>query len=172
MREFELVFYRKENGDCPAGAFISSLNKVMRNKMMRAMDNLELYGNRSKGDFSKAVEDGIFEVRAQTKTDITRILFFFDDNRQIVMLNGFVKKTQKMPASELDTARKYRADYLNRVKAKASATRDPNRQEYATVGPQWRPRLDDIVNETEGKKKMGGKDNRSSKKKDSFGKER
>lgn len=147
MKEFELVFYRKENGDCPVGDFISSLNKVMRNKMMRAMDCLELYGNRPKGDFSKFVEDGIFEVRAQTKTDITRIMFFFDSNRQIVLLNGFVKKTQRLPASELETAKRYRADYLARAKDKESGARDDGRKEYATVGPQWRPKLDEIVNE-------------------------
>jgi len=149
MKEFELVFYRKPNGDCPVSDFLASLNKVMRFKMMHQLDLLELYGNRPKGDYSKFVEDGIFEVRAQTKTDITRIMFFFDTNRQIVLTNGFVKKTQRLPASELETAKRYRADYLARAK-EGPAEQKP--AAHSTTGPQWRPRLDDILADVENNK--------------------
>lgn len=35
--------------------------------------------------------------------------------REIVLTNGFVKKTVKTPKSELDLARKYKADYERRI---------------------------------------------------------
>lgn len=144
MKDFELVFYKKANGDCPVSEFLTSLNKVMRYKMMHSLDLLELYGNHPKGDYSKFVSDGIFELRAQTRTDITRILYFFDANRQIVLTNGFVKKTQKMPASELETAKRYRADYLSRVKN----GKDPEKETvHPTTGPKWRPKLDELVSD-------------------------
>jgi len=146
VKEFELEFYKKANGDCPVSDFLASLNKVMRFKAMHALDLLELFGNRPKGDYSRFVEDGIFEVRAQTKTDITRILYFFDENRRIVLTNGFVKKTQKMPASELETAKKYRADHLARRKSQKLA---PDRESRSTAGPHWRPKLDDILQEAQ-----------------------
>lgn len=145
MKEFELVFYRKSNGDCPVSDFIASLNKVMRYKMMNKLDMLELYGNHPKGDFTKHLDDGIFEVRAQNKTDITRILFFFDKNRQIVLTNGFVKKTQRLPAAELEAAKRYRDDYFARSKAQELAGREEDRQGYVTAGPKWRPKLDELV---------------------------
>ena len=34
--------------------------------------------------------------------------------RKIILTNGFVKKTQKTPASEIALAKQYRADYLSR----------------------------------------------------------
>lgn len=122
MKDFELIFYQKDNGDCPVGDFLSSLNKVMRFKLLHQLDLLELYGNHPKGDFTKPLGDGIFEVRAQNKTDITRILFFFDKNKKNILTNGFVKKTQRLPASELETAKRYRADYFTREKGITSST--------------------------------------------------
>ena len=68
MNEFELVFYQKANGDCPVSDFLSSLNKVMRFKLLHQLDLLELYGNNPKGDFTKPLGDGLFEVRAQIDT--------------------------------------------------------------------------------------------------------
>lgn len=99
------------------------------------------YGNHPRGDYSKFVDEGIFELRAQTRTDITRIMFFFDENRKIVLTNGFVKKTQKMPMSEFELAKKYRADYLSRRKEQER----PQKGSRVTSGPQWRPKLDDIM---------------------------
>jgi len=151
MKDFELVFYKKPNGDCPVSDFISSLNKVMRFKLMHSLDLLELYGNKPKGDFSKFVKDGIFEVRAQNRTDITRVFYFFDKNRKIVLTNGFVKKTQKIPASELETARKYRADYLTREEERSSNERNAAPAGHHTKGPQWRPKFDDIVSDAQGR---------------------
>lgn len=53
MKGFELIFYRKSNGDCPVSDFLTSLNTVMRYKMLHQLDLLELYGNHPKGDFTK-----------------------------------------------------------------------------------------------------------------------
>ena len=97
MNDFEIVFYQRANGECPVGDFLDSLNKVMRFKMMNKLDMLELYGNHPRGDYSKFVDEGIFELRAQTKTDITRIMFFFDENRKIVLTNGSSRRRRKCP---------------------------------------------------------------------------
>lgn len=164
MNEFELVFYKKPNGDCPVSDFLSSLNKVMRFKMMHQFDLLELYGNHPKGDFSKPVRDGIFEIRAQNKTDITRVFFFFDKNRQIVLTNGFVKKTQRLPESEIQLAKRYREDYLARAKEREVSNRGGDRQEHPTSGPQWRPKLDDIVGKAQERAEAQSKGEQTQKK--------
>lgn len=148
MNDFEIVFYRRPSGECPVCDFLDSLNKVIRFKMMHQMDLLELYGNHPRGDYSKFVDEGIFELRAQTRTDITRIMFFFDENRKIVLTNGFIKKTQKMPMSEFELAKKYRADYLSRRKELESSQKSSR----PTSGPQWRPKLDDIMSSAESRR--------------------
>ncbi len=46
-------------------------------------------------------EDGIFELRAQQGSDITRVLYFFQIGNKAYLTNGFTKKTQKTPPSEI-----------------------------------------------------------------------
>ena len=64
--------------------------------------------------YSEELENGIFELRAKVGSDISRVLYFFVVGRKIILTNGFIKKTQKTPKSEIELAKKYRADYLSR----------------------------------------------------------
>lgn len=65
--------------------------------------------------YSKYLEDGIFEIRAKIGTNITRVLYFFYHGREIILTNGFIKKTQKTPKKEIELAKKYRDDYLRKA---------------------------------------------------------
>ena len=62
----------------------------------------------------KHLSEGIFELRAQAGSDISRVLYFFYVDQHIILTNGFIKKTQKTPPQEIERAKKYRADYLSR----------------------------------------------------------
>jgi phage-related protein len=62
-------------------------------------------------DYFKHIHKGIYEIRVQTGNDIFRILCFFDDNKLIVLANGFQKKTQKTPVNEIDKAQKIKDEY-------------------------------------------------------------
>jgi len=62
-------------------------------------------------DYFKHINDGIFEIRVQTGSDIFRIFCFFDDKKLIVLANGFQKKTQKTPVSEIIKAQKIKDEY-------------------------------------------------------------
>lgn len=114
MERFEVNFYRKENGDCPVEDFLSSLDEKMRAKLLIGVDLLEENEPLLREPYSKPLGDGIFEIRAKQSSNITRVLYFFFVGRQIILTNGFTKKTQKTPSGEIDVAKKYRADYLKR----------------------------------------------------------
>ena len=58
-----------------------------------------------------------FEVRTVEGNDIVRVLYFFDEEKIIIATNGFVKKQQKTPKSEIDLAKKRREDYFFRKEA-------------------------------------------------------
>jgi phage-related protein len=58
--------------------------------------------------------NGIFELRAKVGSDISRVFYFFVIGKRIVLTNGFIKKTQKTPKSEIELAKKYRNEFLNR----------------------------------------------------------
>ena len=94
------------------------LPKKMRAKVYRAIDMLESNGADLREPYSKHLNDGIFELRAQIGPDISRVLCFFMVGKSAVLTHGFIKKTQKTPPSEIDRAKKYRAEYLNREEHK------------------------------------------------------
>jgi phage-related protein len=51
------------------------------------------------------MEAGIWEIRTKLKNRIARV-FVTKAPDKIVLLHGFIKKTQKTPATELEVARK------------------------------------------------------------------
>ena len=55
--------------------------------------------------------DGLYEIRVQIGSDIFRIFCFFDKGKLIVLANGFQKKTQKIPKSEIEKALKIKREY-------------------------------------------------------------
>lgn len=57
--------------------------------------------------------DGLYEVRVQQGKDIFRIFCFFDQGQLVVLANGFQKKTQKTPKSEIERALKIKEEYEN-----------------------------------------------------------
>lgn len=114
LHNFDIEFYRKENGSCPVEQFLDSLDSKMRAKLLRTIELLQQNGNELREPYSKSLGDGIFELRVKQATDISRVLYFFVVKHKIVLTNGFVKKTQRTPVKEIDLARKYKEDYLQR----------------------------------------------------------
>lgn len=111
---FEVEYYKKADGTCPAEEFILSQDTKMRAKLFRSLELLEIKGNELREPYSKPLSDGIFEVRAIQGNNITRVLYFFVIGKKIILTNGFVKKSQKTPRSEIELAISYRADYERR----------------------------------------------------------
>jgi len=118
MQEFEAVFYAKADGTEPAKDFLDSLDAKMWAKMTRTIAMLCVNGIALREPYSKPLSDGIFELRAQVGSDISRVLYFFFIGHRVVLTNGFIKKTQKTPRSEIERAKRYRADYLSREENK------------------------------------------------------
>lgn len=111
---FDLEFYALSNGQKPVEEFLNELPVKMRIKAIDSLDLLEEYGNQLRMPYSKALEDGIFELRIKFSSDIARIFYFFYVGNKIVVTNGFVKKTQKTPKDELAKAKRYKKDYERR----------------------------------------------------------
>ena len=114
MQDFEVVFYDLPNGKEPAKEFLEGLDLKMQAKMIRTISLLQHNGTSLREPYSKPLDDGIFELRAKVGSDISRVLYFFFVGRRIVLTNGFIKKTQKTPAGEIDKAKVYRKEYINR----------------------------------------------------------
>ena len=112
--KYEVEFYETANGECPADDFINEQNIKMQAKILRTLEMLKEQGNQLRMPYSEHLREGIFQLRAQAGKDITRVLYFFVTGGKIIVTNGFVKKTQETPPGEIEKAKKYRVDYLNR----------------------------------------------------------
>lgn len=114
MSNFEAEYFKREDGTEPAKDFIYSQEPKMRAKLFRAIGILETYGNLLREPHSKPLGDGIFEVRAKVGTDISRVVYFFYYEGRIILTHGFTKKTQKTPPEEIEKAKTYRKQFLER----------------------------------------------------------
>ena len=64
-------------------------------------------------EYIKHIQDikGLYEIRIIFGSDIIRIFCCFDTGKIIVLLSGFVKKTQKTPKREIEKALKLMKEY-------------------------------------------------------------
>ena len=114
MNQFIVEYYEKEDGSYPVEEFLLSLDIKMRAKVFRNLELLEIKGNQLREPYSKHLEDGIFELRVKLGKNITRVLYFFVIGNKVILTNGFIKKTQKTPRSEIKLDKQYREDYQRR----------------------------------------------------------
>lgn len=56
--------------------------------------------------------DGLYEVRVEFQSNIYRIFCCFDEGKIVVLFNGFQKKTQKTPQTEIDRALEIKNEYF------------------------------------------------------------
>jgi hypothetical protein len=75
-------------------------NKIF--KIIEAIETLE----KVPSNYLKVIvgANGLYEARIQLGSDIWRVFCFFDKGRLVVLLNGFIKKTQKTPKNEIEKA--------------------------------------------------------------------
>ncbi|MDD6484052.1 MAG: type II toxin-antitoxin system RelE/ParE family toxin [Clostridiales bacterium] len=116
MDNFDIDFFRLDNGVSPVEEYLNASDTKMRAKILWTIGLLEKNGNTLAMPYSEHLQDGIFELRAKQGSDISRVLYFFCIGRNIILTHGFTKKTKKVPKNEIETAKKYREIYLSRQK--------------------------------------------------------
>jgi phage-related protein/DNA-binding XRE family transcriptional regulator len=85
--------------------FLESLPVKVQNKIFKIIEAVEIL-QRVPQQYLKSISGSkrLFEVRIQLGSDIWRVFCFFENERLVILLNGFVKKTQKTPKEEIKLA--------------------------------------------------------------------
>ena len=66
---------------------------------------------------SKPLGDGLHEVRTTLPSGtISRVVFYIDKKGRMVLLHGFIKKTQKIPKDDLELSKKNKAKHEKGLK--------------------------------------------------------
>ena len=74
-------------------------------RLLRYAERLEIYGPDLGMPHTRAMGGGLFELRLKGIEGIARVFYCLQGARRVVFLHGFVKKSRKTPAKELELAR-------------------------------------------------------------------
>ncbi len=111
-------FYTTPSGNCPIEEFLDSLSDQHAQKVtwvLRLIERIDIVPIQ----YLKKLDgtEDIWEIRIPFDGNNYRLLGFFDGGRLIILTNGFSKKTQKMPAKEINLAEQRRSEYMQRRKS-------------------------------------------------------
>ena len=97
--ERQILYYKSYFID-----FFLSIDGGAQKKVAYVLDMLKTQ-ERLSTNFVKFIRDGLFDG------NIYRAFFIFDEGNIVMLFNGFQKKTQKTPSSEIDKALKLKDEY-------------------------------------------------------------
>lgn len=112
-----IQFYLAPSGANPVQQFLDELSDKQAEKVLWVLKLIQEMERVPTVYFKKLINTkGIWEARVSISGDIFRILGFMTDNSFVVLTNGFQKKSQETPRSEIDLAESRKNDYLYRRK--------------------------------------------------------
>jgi len=99
--------YTKADGESPFQTFFHGLTEQRRDDATALLLALREHGNMLRPPRSKKVEDNLFELRGYHQV---RIFYLFLPGRRIVVLDGIIKKTDKIPRHDLKRVKQYKRE--------------------------------------------------------------
>jgi len=82
-------------------------------RFLRYAERMEIYGPDLGMPHTRAMGEGLFELRLKAAEGIARVFYCTCFGAEIVMLHQFVKKSGKIPPKELGIARKRMKEVKN-----------------------------------------------------------
>ncbi len=113
--DWTVEWYTTDAGEKPLRAFLESLQNDEHNvaDALALLELLEANGNALRPPRSESLGEGLFELRAHPRA--VRLFYIFRPGRRIVVLDGIVKKRDKIPADVLRRVRGYQRDAESRL---------------------------------------------------------
>ncbi len=93
--EWQVNYYTQSDGVQPVKEWIDGLEMKLQLKIFRAFELLEQFNLDLKAPYVKPLEEKLYELRIKDSKGIYRVIYFAYKDKQFIMLNGFMKKTQK-----------------------------------------------------------------------------
>jgi len=85
--------------------WLNDIPKDIKARIINIVDLLIEHGPQNvREPYVKHIRGKLFEIRAKGEDGIARVFYFTLTGQRIVLLHGFIKKTQKTPKREFETA--------------------------------------------------------------------
>lgn len=111
MKRLPAAFYQLPSGREPVREWLKALDEADRKIIGEDIKDVEFSWPIGM-PLVRPLGNGLWEVRSEiTQGRIARVIFCISE-QYMVLLHGFVKKTQKTPAADLDLARKRKRDVI------------------------------------------------------------
>lgn len=107
-------YYRDSKGKEPVADFIDALSNETRVKVFRTIKLLKDYGVLLKEPYIRKVRGKIRELRIRDNEGAVRIFYFTFTGRRIILLHGFIKKTERTPLREIEIVEKRMNDFIDK----------------------------------------------------------
>ena len=105
-------FYRTQSGNEPVREWLRELPKAYRTAIGEDIKTVQ-FGWPIGMPVVRKLETGPWEVRSRPDGGIARVVFTLCDD-QMILLHGFIKKSQHTPPNDLETARNRMRQLLGR----------------------------------------------------------
>ena len=112
-QQWKITYYTSSSGDNPVSNFLDTLEANSQSKILRILHNIQEYGiNSAIPHIKKLSGTPFWEIRILGKSN-ARIIYVVPTKDSILLLHGFIKKTDKTPAKELEIANNRYKLYLS-----------------------------------------------------------
>ena len=119
MKRIPVIFFRTAAGREPVREWLKKLTPVEDRKRVGTDIATVEFGWPVGMPTCRPLKDGLYEVRTNLSDGkIARVLFYIDQRSRMVLLHGFIKKTQKTPDGDLELARKNKRLHEMELRAK------------------------------------------------------
>ncbi len=112
--EWTPVFYADSNGDEPVKDFILAQPDSAVAEILHVLKLLRLFNITLEMPYSKKITSGLRELRIHHGSDYYRIIYCAVTEKRFLLLQGVLKKTDKLSERDIEIAAKRRLDYFNR----------------------------------------------------------
>lgn len=110
----KVVFYRSEAGNEPVREWLKELHRDYKRQIGEDIKTAQL-GWPLGMPLIRKINKDFWEVRTKLTDGIARV-FFTVDGEYMILLHGFIKKSQKTPQNELKTALSHLGNYKRGTK--------------------------------------------------------
>jgi phage-related protein len=113
--EWTIQEYRTADGTCPVMDFLTTLAGKHRDDAIALLGRLRHFGNQLRPPTSRLLETNLLELRGHQ----VRVFYMFLPGRRVVLLDGMIKKQDKIPGEVMQRVRRYQQQVGARESARS-----------------------------------------------------